>query len=137
MLKEFKDFISKGNVMDMAIGLVMGSAFTAIVNAIVDGIIMPIVTGLTAGVNYEDVVINIAGASLKIGSVINAILTFLIISLFLFFVVKALNKARGEKTEKPKEVTSKQCPYCQTEIPLQATRCPHCTSKLEGFKELN
>jgi large conductance mechanosensitive channel len=131
MFKEFKEFISRGNVIDMAVGLVMGSAFTAIVTAVVDNLLMPIITGLTAGVNYEDIVVNIGGASLKIGSVINAIITFIIISLFMFAVVKAMNKMKKE--EPVAEATTKTCPHCQTEIPINATRCPNCTSKLEGY----
>lgn len=130
MFKEFKEFISRGSVIDMAIGLVMGSAFTAIVTAVVDNILMPIITGLTAGVNYEDLVVNVGGATLKIGSVINAIITFLIIALFMFFVVKAINKM---KREEPADPTTKTCPHCKSEIPLGATRCPNCTSKLEGY----
>ncbi|MDU1317161.1 large conductance mechanosensitive channel protein MscL [Anaerococcus hydrogenalis] len=132
MWKEFKEFISKGNVIDMAIGLVMGSAFTAIVTAVVDGILMPIISGLTAGVDYEDLTVNFFGAKLQIGSVINAIITFLIISLFLFLIVKALNKAKKEEVV---EETTKICPHCKSEIDIEATRCPHCTSKLEGFSE--
>lgn len=132
MWKEFKEFISKGNVVDLAIGLIMGSAFTAIVTAIVDGILMPIISGLTAGVDYEDLTVNFFGAKLQIGSVINAIITFLIISLFLFLIVKALNKAKKEEVV---EETTKICPHCKSEIDIEATRCPHCTSKLEGFSE--
>ncbi|MDU2202335.1 MAG: large conductance mechanosensitive channel protein MscL [Anaerococcus hydrogenalis] len=132
MWKEFKEFISKGNVIDLAIGLIMGSAFTAIVKAVVDGILMPIISGLTAGVDYEDIVLNFFGAKLQIGSVINAVITFLIISLFLFLIVKALNKAKKEEVV---EETTKVCPHCKSEIDIEATRCPHCTSKLEGFSE--
>ena len=132
MWKEFKEFISKGNVVDLAIGLIMGSAFTAIVTAVVDGILMPIISGLTAGVDYEDLAVNFFGAKLQIGSVINAIITFLIISLFLFLIVKALNKAKKEEVV---EETTKVCPHCKSEIDIEATRCPHCTSKLEGFSE--
>lgn len=132
MWKEFKEFISKGNVIDLAIGLIMGSAFTAIVKAVVDGILMPIISGLTAGVDYEDIVLNFFGAKLQIGSVINAIITFLIISLFLFIIVKTLNKTKKEEVE---EETTKICPHCKSEIDIEATRCPHCTSKLEGFSE--
>lgn len=132
MWKEFKEFISKGNVIDMAIGLVMGSAFTAIVSAVVDGILMPIISGLTAGVDYEDLTVNFFGSKLLIGSVINAIITFLIISLFLFIIVKTLNKAKKEEVV---EETTKVCPHCKSEIDIEATRCPHCTSKLEGFSE--
>ena len=132
MWKEFKEFISKGNIVDLAIGLIMGSAFTAIVTAVVDGILMPIISGLTAGVDYEDLTVNFFGAKLQIGSVINAIITFLIISLFLFLIVKALNKAKKEEVV---EETTKVCPHCKSEIDIEATRCPHCTSKLEGFSE--
>ncbi|MDO5047902.1 MAG: large conductance mechanosensitive channel protein MscL [Anaerococcus sp.] len=132
MLKEFKEFIARGNVMDMAIGLVMGSAFTAIVTSVVDNLLMPIISGLTAGVNYEDIAVTIGGATLKIGLVINSIISFLIIALFMFFVVKALNKMR-KKDEVEEEVTTKTCPHCLSEIPLEASRCPHCTSKLEGY----
>ena len=132
MWKEFKEFISKGNVIDLAVGLIMGSAFTAIVKAVVDGILMPIISGLTAGVDYEDIVVNFFGAKLQIGSVINAIITFLIISLFLFLIVKTLNKAKKEEVI---EETTKVCPHCKSEIDIEATRCLHCTSKLEGFSE--
>ena len=132
MWKEFKEFISKGNIIDLAIGLIMGSAFTAIVKAVVDGILMPIISGLTAGVDYEDITFNFFGAKLQIGSVINAIITFLIISLFLFIIVKTLNKTKKEEVE---EETTKICPHCKSEIDIEATRCPHCTSKLEGFSE--
>ncbi|MFR2717505.1 MAG: large conductance mechanosensitive channel protein MscL, partial [Anaerococcus obesiensis] len=111
MWKEFKEFISKGNVVDLAIGLIMGSAFTAIVTAVVDGILMPIISGLTAGVDYEDLAVNFFGAKLQIGSVINAIITFLIISLFLFLIVKALNKAKKEEVV---EATTKICPHCKS-----------------------
>lgn len=132
MWEEFKKFISKGNVIDMAIGLVMGSAFTAIVNAVVDGILMPIISGLTAGVDYEDLAINFFGAKLQIGNVINAIITFLIISSFLFIIVKAINKTKKEEVV---EKTTKICPHCQSKINIKATRCPNCTTKLEGFSE--
>ena len=132
MWKEFKEFISKGNVVDLAIGLIMGSAFTAIVSAVVDGILMPIISGLTAGVDYKDLAVNFFGAKLQIGSVINEIITFLIISLFLFLIVKALNKAKKEEVV---EATTKICPHCKSEINIEATRCPNCTSKLEGFSE--
>lgn len=132
MFKEFKDFIARGNVLDMAIGIIMGSAFTAIVNSLVDDILMPVITGLTAGVNYEDVTLNVAGASLKVGNFINAIISFLIISFVMFLIVKFLNSLHKE--EEDEEETTKTCPFCKSEIDIEATRCPECTSKLEGFK---
>ena len=133
MFKEFKEFISRGNVLDMAIGLIMGSAFTAIVTSLVDDLLMPIIAGLTAGVNYEDLVVSVGGADLKIGNLINAIISFIIIAFVLFLIVKSINKLH-KKDDAPVEETEKTCPYCKSSIPLEATRCPHCTSKLESYK---
>jgi hypothetical protein len=134
MLKEFKEFIARGNVIDMAIGIIMGSAFTAIVKSMVDDILMPIISGLTAGINYEDIVVNIGGASLRVGNFINAVISFLIIAFVMFVIVKTLNSIH--KDDK-KEETDKTCPYCQSKIPLEATRCPHCASKLDNYKNIN
>lgn len=134
MLKEFKEFIARGNVIDMAIGIIMGSAFTAIVKSMVDDILMPIISGLTAGINYEDIVVNIGGAGLRVGNFINAVISFLIIAFVMFVIVKTLNSIH--KDDK-KEETDKTCPYCLSKIPLEATRCPHCTSKLDNYKNIN
>lgn len=132
MLKEFKEFITRGNVLDMAIGIIMGSAFTAIVNSVVEDLLMPIISGLTAGVNYEDLVLSIGGAQLKLGSFLNAVITFLIIAFVLFLMVKSINLFHKKK-EEPTEVTEKDCPYCKSKIAKDATRCPNCTSKLENY----
>ncbi|WP_311482082.1 large conductance mechanosensitive channel protein MscL [uncultured Anaerococcus sp.] len=136
MLKEFKDFITRGNVIDMAIGIIMGSAFTAIVNSMVEDLLMPILAGITSGVNYEDLVINIAGSQIKIGSFINAVITFLIIAFVLFLIVKSMNKLHKKK-EEPIVETEKSCPYCKSKIDIEATRCPNCTSKLENYSNSN
>lgn len=127
-----KEFITRGNVLDMAIGIIMGSAFTAIVNSVVEDLLMPIISGLTAGVNYEDLVVSIGGAQLKLGSFINAVITFLIIAFVLFLMVKSINLFHKKK-EEPKEETEKDCPYCKSKIDVNATRCPNCTSKLENY----
>lgn len=132
MFKEFKEFISRGNVLDMAIGIIMGSAFTAIVTSVVDDLLMPLIAGLTAGVNYEDLVINVAGASLKVGNLINAIISFIIIAFVLFLIVKSINKFH-KKDDAPVEETEKTCPYCKSTIAIDATRCPNCTSKLKNY----
>ena len=132
MFKEFKEFISRGNVLDMAIGLMMGSAFTAIVTSLVDDLLMPIIAGLTAGVNYEDLVVSIGGATLKIGNLINAIISFVIIAFVLFLIVKSINSLH-KKDDAPVEETEKTCPYCKSTIAIDATRCPNCTSKLENY----
>ena len=134
MLKEFKEFIARGNVIDMAIGIIMGSAFTAIVKSLVDDILMPIVSGLTAGVNYEDITVDIAGASLKLGNFINAIISFIIIAFVMFLLVKGLNARHTDEKEEPAE---KECPFCKSSIPLEASRCPHCTSKLDNYNNQN
>lgn len=135
MFKEFKEFIARGNVLDMAIGIIMGSAFTAIVTSMVDDILMPIISGLTAGIDYEDLVVNVAGASLKIGNFINAIISFLIIAFVMFLIVKALNTLHKEK--EVEEETEKVCPYCKTSIAIDASRCPNCTSKLDNYENAN
>ena len=129
MLKEFKEFIASGSVIDLAIGMVMGTAFTAIVNAFVDGIINPIIGALTAGVALDGLSVTILGVEMMYGVLISAIIKFLIIALFLFLLVKAVNKMR-RKEEIIEEATEKTCHFCKTEIALDATRCPNCTSQL-------
>ena len=134
MIKEFKEFIAKGNVLDMAVGIIMGTAFTAIVNSVVEDLLMPIITGLTAGVDFSDLYVTIGGAKLMFGNLINAIITFLIISLVMFSIVKAFNRHNNDASE---DNTSKECPYCKSEIPVEATRCPHCTRELDGYHNEN
>lgn len=129
MLKEFKDFIMKGNVIDLAVAVVLGGAFGAVVTALVEQIIMPIVSGAMAGVPVSEFVLKLGSIQLGIGALLNAIISFLIIALVLFLIVKTFNKLK-KKEEVVEEVTTKTCPYCKTEIALDATRCPHCTSEL-------
>lgn len=133
MLEEFKKFISKGSVLDMAIGIIMGTAFTAIVNSVVEDLLMPIITGLTAGVDFQNLTVNVAGATLKVGNLINNIITFLIVAFVLFLIMKSFNR---NKKEEVKEDT-KICPYCKSKIAIDATRCPHCTSELVGYHNEN
>ncbi|MDU2598295.1 MULTISPECIES: large conductance mechanosensitive channel protein MscL [Anaerococcus] len=130
MIQEFKDFIAKGNVLDMAVGIIMGTAFTAIVNSVVEDLLMPIITGLTAGVDFSDLYVTVGGAKLMFGNLINAIITFLIISFVMFAIVKTFNRHSDEASE---EAPTKECPYCKSSIAVEATRCPHCTSELEGY----
>lgn len=131
--EEFKKFISKGNVMDMAVGIIIGGAFTSIVSSLVNDIINPIL-GLFGGMNFDQLSWNITGdVTLYYGKFITAVVNFLIMALIVFLLVKIMNKAmsRIQKPEEPKAPTTKICPFCQSEIALKATRCPHCTSKLE------
>ena len=137
-MKEFKEFIAKGNVMDMAVGIIIGGAFTAIVTALVEDIINPLI-GLFFKADFSDVVIGLGGSSIKIGEFVNSIINFLIVAFVLFVVIKFSNGLHKKPAAPaaPAEPTTKVCPYCQTEIPIKAVRCPHCTSKLEGFPEIN
>ncbi len=130
--EEFKKFISKGNVMDMAVGIIIGGAFTSIVSSLVNDIINPIL-GLFGGMNFDQLAWNITGdVTLYYGKFITAVVNFLIMALIVFLLVKIMNKAmsRIQKPEKPKVPTKKICPFCKSEIAVEATRCPHCTSQL-------
>ena len=133
--KEFKEFISKGNVMDMTVGIIIGGAFTAIVTSLVEDIISPIL-GLFGGLNFSEMSVTLLGdVTLNYGSFLTAIINFLIMALVIFALIKALNSAskRMKKTEEelPAEPTTKVCPFCKSEIAIDAVRCPHCTSVLE------
>ena len=132
--EEFKAFAMRGNVLDMAVGVVVGSAFTAIVNSLVNDIISPII-GLFFNADFSDVVIQIGDVGIGVGAFLNAIINFLIVAFVLFVTIKAINMLHKKPAEEPKEPTTKKCPYCQSEISIKAVRCPHCTSKLEGFPE--
>lgn len=131
--EDYKKFALKGNVMDLAIGMVMGSAFTAIVTSIVDSLISPLIGALTSDVDLSDLEFTIKGVSFGYGAVLNSVISFIIISLIMFAIVKAMAKA-NKKEEVQKEVTTKECPYCLSTIPLKAIRCPHCTSELKEKK---
>lgn len=132
-LSEFKKFIARGNVMDMAVGIIIGGAFTTIVNSLVNDIINPLL-GLFGGMNFDQLQWNITGdVILYYGKFITAIVNFLIMALVIFLLIRAINKAGEKMTKKdntPTAPTTKKCPYCKSEIVLDATRCPHCTSQL-------
>ena len=135
--EEFKAFAMRGNVLDMAVGVVVGSAFTAIVNSLVNDIISPII-GLFFNADFSDVVIQIGDVGIRVGAFLNAIINFLIVAFVLFVVIKFINGLHKKPAAPaaPAEPTTKVCPYCQSEISIKAVRCPHCTSKLEGFPEM-
>ena len=136
--EEFKAFAMRGNVLDMAVGVVIGGAFTAIVNSLVGDIINPLI-GLFFNADFSEVGIHVGGSSIKIGEFVNSIINFLIVAFVLFVVIKAINSLhkKPEAPAAPAEPTTKVCPFCQSEIAIKAVRCPHCTSKLEGFPESN
>jgi large conductance mechanosensitive channel len=132
-MKEFKEFISRGNVMDMAVGIIIGGAFTAIVTSLVEDIITPII-GMIGGFDFSSFVVTVNNSNIAVGNFINAVINFLLIAFVLFSIIKAMNKA-ASVVKKPEEEaeeapTTKMCPYCKSEIAVDATRCPHCTSQL-------
>ena len=135
IIKEFKEFISRGNVIDMAVGVIIGGAFTAIVNALVDNILNPLIGIITGGVDFSSLSITIGEgenpAVFAYGSFITAVINFLLVALVLFLIIKAMNKFHFKKEEEvPAAPTTKICPFCKSEIAIEASRCPHCTSEL-------
>ena len=132
---EFKEFISKGNVMDMAVGIIVGGAFTAIVNSLTNDVINPLI-GSIFKMDFSELSVDINGADLMYGAFIMAIINFIIIAFVLFLIVKGMNKLRARAEEKKKAEeeeaapTTKICPFCKSEVPIEATRCAHCTSEL-------
>lgn len=149
-LNEFKEFISKGNVLDMAVGVVIGAAFQGIIKSLVDDVIMPFISLITGGMDFSSMCvplkevpegIELTATALKeagiptfcYGNFISAVIYFIILAFVVFLLVKAVAKVRGfvPKKEAPEaEPTTKKCPYCCTEIDIKATRCPHCTSEI-------
>lgn len=132
--KEFKEFISRGNVMDMAVGVIIGGAFTAIVNSLVGDLITPILGLITGGMDFSALSVKVGQAEFKYGAFISAIINFLLIALVLFFLIKFINRLHVKKQEEAPAPTTKTCPFCKTEIAIDAVRCPHCTSQLESEK---
>ena len=151
-VSEFKKFIMRGNVMDMAVGVIVGGAFTAIVTSLNKDILTPVL-GLFGGTDFSNFFIQLTGretiyatlaeaqeagvAVLAYGNFITAIINFLITAFVIFCLIKVINKIGDKfyKKEEPAAPTTKKCMYCKSEIPLEATRCPHCTSVLEEAKE--
>ena len=143
MLKEFKKFALRGNMIDLAVGMIIGSAFTGIVNSLVNDIIMPIVSIFTGKVDFTSWFVSLDGshyatleaaqaagaATFNYGSFISNVINFIIMAFVVFMFVKLMNKL-SHKEEAPAAPTTKKCPYCQSEISIEATRCPHCTSDL-------
>lgn len=145
MLQEFKKFAMRGNAIDLAVGFIMGGAFGAIVNSLVNDIIMSPIGLLLGKVDFSNLFINLSGtayatleeakkagaATINYGLFINTLVNFLIVSFALFLVVRQVNRWTA-KPAPAAEPTTKECPYCYSEIPIKATRCPHCTSQLEA-----
>ena len=133
MVKEFKEFIMRGNVMDMAVGVIIGGAFGAIVTSLVDDVIGPVIGMICGGIDFSHLAITVGSAQLMIGNFIQAIINFLIVALCLFAMIKAVNKAASKfkKPEEPAAPTTKICPFCKSEINIEATKCAFCASEVK------
>jgi large conductance mechanosensitive channel len=149
MFKEFKEFAMKGNMIDMAVGIVIGAAFGAIITSLVADVIMPPIGILLGNVDFSSLFVLLkegkvpgpydslaaaksAGAvTLNYGAFFNTIVSFLIIAFSIFLVVKNINRLRKQQEAPPAEPTTKECPYCMSEIPIKAIKCAHCTSQLK------
>ena len=151
MLKEFKKFATKGNIMDLAVGVVIGGAFQSIINSLVNDIIMPAISIITGKVDFSEMMFTVGDASIKYGNFITAIVNFLIIAFSIFLAITYMNKltkkmeaislgqvekinkklGKTKKEEPVPQPTVKVCPFCYSEIPYKATKCAHCTSELE------
>ncbi|MEW6600896.1 MAG: large-conductance mechanosensitive channel protein MscL [Nitrospirota bacterium] len=152
MLKEFKEFVIRGNVVDMAVGIIIGASFGTIVSSLVADVIMPPIGLILGGVDFSNLFITIkqgtaagpfatlaeaqkAGAvTINYGMFVNKIVSFVIVAAAMFMVVKAMNNLKKKEAVPPPAATTKDCSFCFTSIPLKATRCPHCTSELGAVK---
>jgi large conductance mechanosensitive channel len=147
MFKEFKDFAMRGRVIDMAVGVIIGSAFGTIVKSLVDDVIMPPIGLLLGGVDFSNLFVvlkegtspkpyaslaaarELGAVTLNFGIFINTITSFLIVAFVVFLLIRSINKLQTKEAPAP-EPTTKECPYCVSEIPIKAVRCPNCTSEL-------
>lgn len=144
MLKEFKEFAMRGNVVDMAVGIIIGAAFGKIISSLVGDVIMPPIGILMGGVDFSEIYINLSGgdyaslaaakeagaATLNIGLFINTVIDFLIVAFAIFMMVKMMNRLKRQEEAPAAEPTTRECPHCLSTIPIKATRCAHCTSEL-------
>ncbi|MEO5886765.1 MAG: large conductance mechanosensitive channel protein MscL [Anaerolineales bacterium] len=129
MLKEFKEFALRGNVLDLAVAVIIGAAFGKIITSLVDDVLMPLIGLVLGGVNFSELAFTVGAAVVKWGAFVQSILDFVIVAFVIFMIVRAMNRM-----QKPAPViapTTKDCPYCFSTIPIKATRCPNCTSELQ------
>lgn len=126
MVREFKEFVLKGNLLELAVAFVLGLAFAGVVNAFIAGIVLPLIAAIVGEPNFDALTFNVGDGVIQYGTFLTALVNFLLIALVLFFVIRAFNRMR-----RPKEASLKACTYCLSDIPMAATRCPACTSQLE------
>jgi len=129
MLKEFKEFAMRGNVLDLAVAVIIGGAFGKIIASLVNDVLMPLIGLVLGGINFSELAFTVGEAVVKWGAFVQSILDFVIVAFVIFMIVRAMNRM-----QKPAPVAApptKECPYCFSTIPLKATRCPNCTSELQ------
>ncbi len=145
MLKEFKEFAMKGNVLDMAIGIIIGAAFGKIISSLVGDVIMPPIGLLLGKIDFSTLFINLSGqpyaslaqaktagaATINYGTFINTVIDFIIVAFVIFLLIRQVNKLKRQPEPVPAIPTTKECPYCLSAVPIKAIRCPHCTSELK------
>lgn len=131
-LNEFKEFALKGNVMNLAVGIIIGAAFQGVVTSLTDNILSPVI-GLFTGQNFDVLQLEFLGVTIKYGAFITSVINFVIMAFVVFVLVRFMNRllSIGHKEPAPPEPTVKTCPYCMTDIHIEAKRCPSCTSSLE------
>ncbi len=150
MLKEFKEFAMRGNVVDMAVGIIIGAAFGQIVTSLVNDVLMPPIGLLLGDVDFPNLFLVLKGGAVagpyasladaqaagavtvNYGLFVNTVISFVIVALAVFLLIRGINRLQRQEEALPAEPTTKECPHCLSTIPLQATRCPHCTSELEA-----
>ncbi len=144
-MEEFKKFALKGNMIDLAVGVIVGGAFNGIVTSLVNDVLMPVLSLFTGKLDFANWFVALDGkdyatiaeaqeagaATLNYGNFISGIINFVIMAFVVFMIVKGINKMKKEEAAAPAAPTTKKCPFCKTDIPLEATKCPHCTSTLE------
>ena len=138
LLKEFREFAFKGNMIDLAVGMIIGAAFTGLVNSIVGNMVMPIISLFTGGIDFNNMYVPLndaaraAGAVFAYGTFLTDLIQFLILAFVVFMMIRCLTKAMeaAKKEQEEEAPTTKECPFCKSEINIEATRCPNCTSEL-------
>jgi large conductance mechanosensitive channel len=130
MLKEFREFAMRGNVMDLAVAVIIGGAFGKIITSLVNDVLMPLIGLALGGVNFSDQAIIVRDAMVKWGAFVQSIIDFIIIAFVIFMLVRTINRLKKTEPAPAAAPTTKECPHCFTNIPIKATRCPNCTSEL-------
>ena len=130
MLKEFKAFVMRGNVIDLAVAVIIGGAFGKIVSSLVNDILMPLIGLIIGGVDFTALSFTLGKATVTYGNFINNVIDFIIIAFVIFLMIKAIDNLKKKPAPVVADPITKDCPYCFTAIPIQAIRCPHCTSQL-------